>query len=183
MTRVALREGYPDGYRPRLVGRVLSLCHGDESRMRARAKAPTVHADLRPGPAIDVRLDARDPLPFSDDAFDTIVAQRTICSCKSTRRCCGGIALTAPASERFLREIARVLNKRNPLARAHLMGRFHRVGSERAMAIWRKAAERVMRSEEVEIDLFRHDPPARANAPDRFYGLTSVVVRAPARSR
>jgi hypothetical protein len=77
---------------------------------------------LKKGNLVEMHLDHLRPLPFEDNFFDRISMPSGLCLCRSQIQSCGGVATDYSAMLTFLREIARVLNSRNPSSRAYLEG-------------------------------------------------------------
>jgi hypothetical protein len=70
------------------------------------------------------KADNTKSLPFEDNKFDTIVGRRLLCYCDDKTKTCGGIDLVSEEGGRFLYEVARVLNKKNPHASVSISGIF-----------------------------------------------------------
>jgi len=77
------------------------------------------------GNLFERRVDHKEALDFSDNYFDVIIGVRILCQCseKNVQTMCGGFN-TSNSDELgfFLKEVVRVLNKKNPLAFAFLHG-------------------------------------------------------------
>jgi hypothetical protein len=77
------------------------------------------------GNLFERKVDHKEALDFSDNYFDVIIGVRILCQCseKNVQTMCGGFN-TSNSDELgfFLKEVVRVLNKKNPLAFAFLHG-------------------------------------------------------------
>jgi hypothetical protein len=68
-----------------------------------------------------MHIDNTRKLPFEDNSFDQITLSRGVCVCHHGR-CCAGFYPESDEAKNFFREVARVLNKKNPYAQAILHG-------------------------------------------------------------
>lgn len=68
-------------------------------------------------------MDNAKPFSFADDEFDMIVLRQGLCMCLGPS-CCAGIKPGTPESRKFITEVVRVLNKKNPEAKAILHGSY-----------------------------------------------------------
>ncbi len=116
-----------------------------------------------------MHLDNRGPFPFSDGEFDTIIADRGVCHCEHKHISCCGIPITEADAEKFLREVTRVLNTKNPNSLAILHGKTYEGsvgnGSPGDFEVWQRAAEKIQQEGNVHLllaytaenDYFRSD--------------------------
>jgi hypothetical protein len=90
-----------------------------------------------------------DPVLFPDNGFDGILMVRGLCNCNADEeRTCGGLPINVEGLSSFFKEVARILNKKNPFAVAVLQGAYRKdedsnglklVMIERALRILEKA--------------------------------------------
>jgi hypothetical protein len=77
-----------------------------------------------------LRVDHWLDLPFHDNMFDTVVLKRGICYCflpnfGVPEKTCAGLDFSGSSGRRFILEVARILDKKNPDAFAFLHGYYY----------------------------------------------------------
>jgi|GEM_PF-6515371 len=70
-----------------------------------------------------IRIDNTRPFPAKDDSFDRVILRRGMCVCHHGR-CCAGFKPASPDARNFLRQVVRILNKKDPHALAVLHGMY-----------------------------------------------------------
>ena len=102
---------------PPVLGKSLAQEH-PESRVVLGDIQPRPEASDPPN--LERRLiDNTKALPFASGSVDLLLMRRGICNCRPSRTC-GGIAMDLPSMKRFLGEVARVMNRKNPEAVSYL---------------------------------------------------------------
>ncbi|OFZ18949.1 MAG: hypothetical protein A2X94_13450 [Bdellovibrionales bacterium GWB1_55_8] len=96
-------------------------------------------------------MDNTKPFPFPDNSFDVIVMRRGLCICHGSR-VCGGFLPISEESRQFFSEVTRVLNKKNPRAKAVLEGGYGVFPNvENA---WREIGEQLEQTQGVSMEIF-----------------------------
>lgn len=110
-----------------------------------------------------VGMDNRDPFPFKNNEFDTIIMRRGLCICNGSR-CCAGFEVNINNSDtldsnsftnnrqakNFFSEVVRVLDKTRPHSRAVLHGSY-RV-NEFVQQSWRSIFEELEAGYPIEVN-------------------------------